>query len=234
MISVLALEVFFWVEVSTCWEPSTSESMKKSKSWNFGSWLSSNTRYGYGAEHILSMRVVLADGRIAEVTPEKTKVSESCSSGKNFPSRFSLHDQARCSTRRTITSSLHWEELDPAMELSHNSGISDAASAYIWNQDSTKKKISQSEHVSGTLCTRHQRQSPQSSLPGQKPPMTSSHSKLPDRSSRLWLVRVQAWFTPNNGFKNHLSMPQASRDYSISLSMETISLTNGKLKYIKQ
>ena len=86
------------------------------------------------------MRMVLADGRIAEVTPEKTKVSESCSSGKNFPSRFSLHDQARCSTRRTITSSLHWEELDPAMELSHNSGISDAASAYIWNQDSTKKK----------------------------------------------------------------------------------------------
>ena len=35
---------------------------------------------------------------------------------------------------------MHWEELDPAMELSHNSGISDAASAYIWNQDSTKKK----------------------------------------------------------------------------------------------
>ena len=32
MISVLALLVFFWVEVSTGWEPSTSESMKKSKS----------------------------------------------------------------------------------------------------------------------------------------------------------------------------------------------------------
>ena len=32
MISVLALEVFFWVEVSTGWEPSTSESMKKSES----------------------------------------------------------------------------------------------------------------------------------------------------------------------------------------------------------
>ena len=45
---------------------------------------------------------------------------------------------------------------------------------------------------------------------------------------------VQPWLTPNNGFKNHLSMPQASPDYSISLSMETISLTNGKLKYIKQ
>ena len=103
-------------------------------------WLFSNTRYGYGAEHILSMRVVLADGRIAEVTPEKTKVSQSRSSGKNFPSRFSSHGQARCSTRRTITSSLRWEELDPAMELSHNSGISYAASAYIWTQDSTKKK----------------------------------------------------------------------------------------------
>ena len=31
-------------------------------------------RYGYGAEHILSMRAVLADGRIVKVTPEKTKV----------------------------------------------------------------------------------------------------------------------------------------------------------------
>ena len=31
-------------------------------------------RYGYGAENILSMRVVLADGRIAEVTAEKTEV----------------------------------------------------------------------------------------------------------------------------------------------------------------
>ena len=31
-------------------------------------------RYGYGAENILSMRVVLADGRIADVTAEKTEV----------------------------------------------------------------------------------------------------------------------------------------------------------------
>ena len=31
-------------------------------------------RYGYGAENILSMRVVLADGRVAEVTAEKTEV----------------------------------------------------------------------------------------------------------------------------------------------------------------
>ena len=31
-------------------------------------------RYGYGAENILSMRVVLADGRLAEVTTEKTEV----------------------------------------------------------------------------------------------------------------------------------------------------------------
>ena len=31
MISVLALLVIFWEEVSTGWEPSTSESMKKSE-----------------------------------------------------------------------------------------------------------------------------------------------------------------------------------------------------------
>ena len=32
------------------------------------------SRYGYGAENILGMRVVLADGRVAEVTPESTQV----------------------------------------------------------------------------------------------------------------------------------------------------------------
>ena len=37
-------------------------------------------RYGYGAENILSMRVVLADGRVAEVTAEKTEVRKSFSS----------------------------------------------------------------------------------------------------------------------------------------------------------
>ena len=144
------------------------------------------------------MRMVLADGRIAEVTPEKTKVSESCSSGKNFPSRFFLQGQARCSTRRTITSSLHWEELDPATELSHSSGFSNADSASICDQDLTSsfvQVVCKIEHVSGTSCTRHQRQSLQSFLPGQIPQMTSPHSRLPDRSSRLWLV-----MDPDSGF----------------------------------
>ena len=166
----------------------------------FFPWLFSNTRYGYGAEHILSMRVVLADGRIAEVTPEKTKVSQSRSSGKNFPYRFSSHGKARCSTRRTITSSLHWEALDPATELSHSSGFSNADSASICDQDLTSsfvQVVCKIEHVSGTSCTRHQRQSLQSFLPGQIPPMTSPHSRLPDRSSRLCLVRVP-WSRPDS------------------------------------
>ena len=38
-------------------------------------WLGTYNKYGYGAEHVLSMRAVLSDGRIAEVTPEKTNVS---------------------------------------------------------------------------------------------------------------------------------------------------------------
>merc|ERR1740128_42449 len=37
-------------------------------------WLGTYNKYGYGAENILSMRVVLADGRIAEVSPERTQV----------------------------------------------------------------------------------------------------------------------------------------------------------------
>jgi len=37
-------------------------------------WLGTYNKYGYGAENILSMRVVLADGRIAEVTAEKTEI----------------------------------------------------------------------------------------------------------------------------------------------------------------
>ena len=38
-------------------------------------WLGTYNKYGYGAEHVLSMRAVLSDGRIAEVTPDKTQVS---------------------------------------------------------------------------------------------------------------------------------------------------------------
>merc|ERR1712013_458375 len=37
-------------------------------------WLGTYNKYGYGAENILSMRVVLADGRVAEVTAEKTEI----------------------------------------------------------------------------------------------------------------------------------------------------------------
>ena len=44
-------------------------------------------RYGYGAEHILSMRAVLADGRIVEVTAEKTEVGKT-SSSEGFLCKF--------------------------------------------------------------------------------------------------------------------------------------------------
>merc|ERR1712110_11103 len=37
-------------------------------------WLGTYNKYGYGAENILNMRVVLADGRVAEVTAEKTEI----------------------------------------------------------------------------------------------------------------------------------------------------------------
>ena len=163
------------------------------------------------------MRVVLADGRIAEVTPEKTKVSQSRSSGKNFPSRFSSHGQARCSTRRTITSSLHWEELDPATELWHSSGMSNAASAYIWNQDSTKKK-----DFTEWTCLRYIVYK----APETEPAILLAWADTSDDLAALkaagqvlkalagqgpWL-RVQTW-------KNHCSMPQASPDYSIVVSM---------------
>jgi len=38
-------------------------------------WLGSYNKYGYGAEHILQMRVVLADGRIAVVDSQATRVT---------------------------------------------------------------------------------------------------------------------------------------------------------------
>ena len=41
-------------------------------------WLGTYNKYGYGAENVLSMRAVLSDGRIAEVTPEETNVSGCC------------------------------------------------------------------------------------------------------------------------------------------------------------
>jgi hypothetical protein len=37
-------------------------------------WLGTYNKYGYGAENILAMRAVLSDGRIADVTPQKTEV----------------------------------------------------------------------------------------------------------------------------------------------------------------
>ena len=37
-------------------------------------WLGTYNKYGYGAENVLAMRAVLSDGRIADVTPEKTEV----------------------------------------------------------------------------------------------------------------------------------------------------------------
>ena len=76
MMSVLASLVTCLAEVSTGWALTTSELdfLSCLKNWpRF-------PRYGYGAENILSMRVVLADGRVAEVTAEKTEVR------KSFPS----------------------------------------------------------------------------------------------------------------------------------------------------
>merc|ERR1711892_1039621 len=37
-------------------------------------WLGTYNKYGYGAENVLAMRTVLSDGRIADVTPEKTEI----------------------------------------------------------------------------------------------------------------------------------------------------------------
>ena len=37
-------------------------------------WLGTYNKYGYGAESVLEMRAVLADGTIADVSPEATKV----------------------------------------------------------------------------------------------------------------------------------------------------------------
>ena len=73
-------------EVSTGWAPTTSEKARmlfyhltptaseNARKLLVISLLVTCGRYGYGAENILSMRVVLADGRVAEVTAEKTEV----------------------------------------------------------------------------------------------------------------------------------------------------------------
>merc|ERR1719376_1884156 len=37
-------------------------------------WLGTYNKYGYGAEHVLKLRVVLADGSIGEVEPSKTEI----------------------------------------------------------------------------------------------------------------------------------------------------------------
>ena len=37
-------------------------------------WLGTYNKFGYGAESVLSMRVVLADGSIAAVSPDKTEI----------------------------------------------------------------------------------------------------------------------------------------------------------------
>merc|ERR1711887_363382 len=37
-------------------------------------WLGTYNKYGYGAESVLSMRAVLSDGRIADITPDKTEI----------------------------------------------------------------------------------------------------------------------------------------------------------------
>ena len=39
-------------------------------------WLGTYNKYGYGAESVISMEVVLADGRIAVVTHDQTEVCE--------------------------------------------------------------------------------------------------------------------------------------------------------------
>jgi len=38
-------------------------------------WLGTYNKYGYGAESVLSMHAVLSDGRIADITPETTKIT---------------------------------------------------------------------------------------------------------------------------------------------------------------
>ena len=42
-------------------------------------WLGTYNKYGYGAESVLQMRAVLADGAIADVTPEATQVERAIS-----------------------------------------------------------------------------------------------------------------------------------------------------------
>jgi len=37
-------------------------------------WLGTYNKYGYGAESVLSMRAVLSDGRVADITPDKTEI----------------------------------------------------------------------------------------------------------------------------------------------------------------
>ena len=87
MLPVWVWPVTYLGEVSTGWAPTTSEKARmlffishlqhvrmQEESYWLSYYRSLVARYGYGAENILSMRVVLADGRVAEVTAEKTEV----------------------------------------------------------------------------------------------------------------------------------------------------------------
>ena len=44
-------------------------------------WLGTYNKYGYGAENVLGMRVVLADGRVADVWPNRTEVTRRHTTG---------------------------------------------------------------------------------------------------------------------------------------------------------
>jgi hypothetical protein len=83
-------------------------------------WLGTYNKYGYGAENVLAMRAVLSDGRIADVTPEKTEVEckhvigmkyllDMCFRSSTLPSKPSL-------TQLRTTCSLHSVVLVQALE----------------------------------------------------------------------------------------------------------------------
>ena len=80
-------------------------------------WLGTYNKYGYGAENVLSMRAVLSDGKIADVTPEKTEVSMEAYSLSCCLFRSSTPLQKPSLTQITIICSLHSVEQAPALVL---------------------------------------------------------------------------------------------------------------------
>ena len=62
-------------------------------------WLGTYNKYGYGAENVLGMRVVLADGRVANVWPNRTEVTRKKIDWLIMQCRLSLPCQRRSLTR---------------------------------------------------------------------------------------------------------------------------------------